>query len=412
MLGSFIEQHISLLMIPIISAFVGYGTNFLAVKMMFYPLKFVGLRPVFGWQGIIPSKAQEMAEIEVNLIMSKLMSLDELVKRIDPDKLAKQIHRRLKQSLRIVINDALKENSPTIWSMLPGKVKDLLYDKINASLPSVVPIMVKDMQDNIRELVDLREIIINRMVENPEIINEIFLKVGEKEFTFIERSGLYFGFLLGVPTMIAWYFYETWWVLLLGGLLVGYATNWIAIHMIFEPKHPTKVGPFTLQGLFLRRQKEAAAVYCEIIEARLMNSEILFDAILKGKGSKQLMELLSLHVDKAIDENLNLFQPYTSMHLGPEQYFEMKEKIAQQLFADADKILSYATEYATEAINIGHELTEKMNALTPEEFEGIIRPAYEADEWKLMLVGALLGMAAGYGQLVLLQPDFITLMMF
>jgi uncharacterized membrane protein YheB (UPF0754 family) len=408
MLGSFFEQHMNLLMIPIISAFVGYGTNFLAVKMMFYPIKFVGIRPIFGWQGIIPSKAQEMAEIEVSIIMSKLMSLDDIVTRIDPDKLAKKIHRRLKQSLRVIINDAMKESSPAIWSMLPGAAKHIIFSKINASLPTVVPIMVKDIQHNIRELVDLREIIINRMVENPEIINEIFLKVGEKEFTFIERSGLYFGLLLGIPTMIAWFFYETWWVLILGGLIVGYATNWIAIHMIFEPKHPTKIGPFTLQGLFLRRQKEAAAIYCEIIEAKLMNSEILFDAILKGKGSDQLMEILSVHVDKTIDEHLSLFQPYTSIHLGPEEYFEMKEKIAEQLFANADKILSYATEYATEAINLGQELTEKMNALTPEEFEGIIRPAYEADEWKLMLVGALLGMAAGYGQLVLLRPDLIA----
>ena len=408
MLASFFEQNISLLMIPIISAFVGYGTNFLAVKMMFYPLKFVGLPPIFGWQGIIPSKAEEMAEIEVNLILGKLMSVDDLVKRIDPDKIAEQIHRRLKQSLRIVINDTMKDKTPTLWSMLPGAAKQLIYTKINASLPTVVPLMVKDIQHNIRELVDLREIIINRMIENPEIINEIFLKVGEKEFTFIERSGFYFGFLLGIPSMIAWYFYETWWVLILGGLIVGYATNWIAIHMIFEPKHPTKLGPFTLQGLFLRRQKEAAAVYCDIIEDKLMNSDVLFDAILKGKGSAQLMEILSVHVDKAIDENLNLFQPYTSIHLGPDEYFQMKEKIAEQLFADADKVLSYATEYATEAINLGHELTEKMNALTPEEFEGIIRPAYEADEWKLMLVGALLGMAAGYGQLLLLQPEFVA----
>lgn len=408
MLGSFFEQYFHLLMIPIISAFVGYATNFLAVKMMFYPLKFVGLRPIFGWQGIIPSKAQEMAEVEVSLIMSKLVSLEDIVKRIDPDKLSEQIHRRLKQSLRIIINDTIKKNSPAVWSMLPGNAKELIYTKINASLPNVVPVMVKDIQHNIRELVDLRELIIKRMVDNPEIINEIFLKVGAKEFIFIERSGLYFGFLLGIPTMIAWFFYDTWWVLIIGGLIVGYATNWIAIHMIFEPKHPTKLGPFTLQGLFLKRQKEAAAVYCEIIEAKLMNSEILFDAILKGKGSEQLMEILTVHVDKTVDEHLTLFQPYTSIHIGPDEYFAMKEKIAKQLFADADKIMSYAIEYATEAINLGHELSEKMNALTPEEFEGIIRPAYEADEWKLMLVGALLGMTAGYGQWLLLRSDFIA----
>ena len=43
-----------------------------------------------------------------------------------------------------------------------------------------------------------------------------------------------------------------------------------------------------------------------------------------------------------------------------------------------------------------------MQALSPEEFEGVLRPAYQADEWKLILVGAILGMTAGFGQLYIM----------
>ena len=39
------------------------------------------------------------------------------------------------------------------------------------------------------------------------------------------------------------------------------------------------------------------------------------------------------------------------------------------------------------------------NCFEPEEFEGVLRPAYEADEWKLILTGSLLGMGAGFMQL-------------
>ena len=56
-----------LAVIPVTSALVGYATNFLAVKMMFYPIEFIGIRPIFGWQGLIPMKRKEMAEIEVEL---------------------------------------------------------------------------------------------------------------------------------------------------------------------------------------------------------------------------------------------------------------------------------------------------------------------------------------------------------
>jgi uncharacterized membrane protein YheB (UPF0754 family) len=43
------------ILIPLISAVIGYVTNVIAIKMTFYPLDYKGIRPFFGWQGIIPS---------------------------------------------------------------------------------------------------------------------------------------------------------------------------------------------------------------------------------------------------------------------------------------------------------------------------------------------------------------------
>ena len=68
-------ETLSLLSIPLISAIVGWLTNYLAVKMMFYPIEFVGIKPFFGWQGLIPAKRRQMAEIEVELVLGKLLSV-------------------------------------------------------------------------------------------------------------------------------------------------------------------------------------------------------------------------------------------------------------------------------------------------------------------------------------------------
>lgn len=46
------------------------------------------------------------------------------------------------------------------------------------------------------------------------------MEVGAKELTFIERSGLLFGFLFGCLQTCLWYFYQAVWVLPVGGFVV------------------------------------------------------------------------------------------------------------------------------------------------------------------------------------------------
>ncbi len=391
-----------LAIIPISSALVGYATNFLAVKMMFYPIEFIGIRPIFGWQGLIPMKRKEMAEIEVELVLGKLLSVQELADRIDPDELTKSIQRRLKQVLRRIVNEVMEESAPQLWASLPVQGKNLVYKRIEADIPNVVHKMVDDFKHNIDEILNIKELVVGHLVAEPELINEIFLKAGEKEFPFIERSGLYFGLLLGIPTAILWHFFQLWWILPFGGLIVGYLTNWIAIKIIFEPQEPIKFAGMTIQGMFLKRQDEVSRVYSDIIQEKLINAQNITDIVLNGSGSGQILELIELHVNDAIERYVAIAQPYFALGVGSEKYFRMKKLAVEQIFNNSDRYLMYAHEYANKALRVGDDLCERMQALSPAEFEGVLRPAYEADEWKLILVGAILGMMAGFGQLYIM----------
>ena len=54
----------------------------------------------------------------------------------------------------------------------------------------------------------------------------------------------------------------TWWFLPLAGALCGYATNWIAMWLIFKPIEPTTyLGCVTLHGSFLKRQSQACTYH-------------------------------------------------------------------------------------------------------------------------------------------------------
>ncbi|HMY10938.1 MAG TPA: DUF445 domain-containing protein, partial [Turneriella sp.] len=70
-MSEWIHAHKELLVylsMPITSAFVGWLTNWIAIKMTFYPLNFWGIPPYIGWQGIIPRKAHKMASKSVELM--------------------------------------------------------------------------------------------------------------------------------------------------------------------------------------------------------------------------------------------------------------------------------------------------------------------------------------------------------
>jgi hypothetical protein len=69
--GLLASTHFSFQTITITPGFVGYFTNVLALEMTFYPVEFWGIEifriktepwGLFGWQGIIPTKAHKMGE--------------------------------------------------------------------------------------------------------------------------------------------------------------------------------------------------------------------------------------------------------------------------------------------------------------------------------------------------------------
>ena len=65
--------------------------------------------------------------------------------------------------------------------------------------------------------------------------------------------------------------------------------------------------------------------------------------------------------------------------------------------------MRYIEDYATDAMDIRNVLVSKMKQLSPKEFERLLRPAFEQDEWILIATGAVLGFAVGEAQVLILE---------
>lgn len=394
-------EIIKYLSIPLVSGVIGYGTNVLALKMTFYPLEFKGIKPFLGWQGIIPAKAAKMAGTAVDLWTSKLIDIKDIFAQLDPKKVAEEMKPKFDYLAKEILDDIMEKESPGLWERVPNRAKQAFYDRLAKDMPHVVEGIMQDMKDNIHDVFDLKKMIVRSLTSNKELMNEIFLKCGEKEFRFIERSGFYFGFLFGLFQMVAWYFFPEWWILPVAGLAVGYLTNWLALKLIFEPVNEKKILGFKFQGLFIRRQNEVSSEYARLLAEKILTPQQIFGEIINGPAKKNFMKIITQHVNEAIDEAAGFSKNIVTFVAGNRRYEKLKEMAAEKVIDELPDSIDSMFGYAKEAMGLEVLLKGKMQALSSIEFVDFLRPVFKEDEFTLILVGAALGCLAGWGQLVL-----------
>ena len=111
------------------------------------------------------------------------------------------------------------------------------------------------------------------------------------------------------------------------GVLVGLLTNYIALYMIFKPINPRNVNlgccTVTLQGLFLKRQKEASISFARRIVGTVLHSENIWKHMLNGPKKDAFRALLDKHVEEFTDNLIGYSKPLVKAYLGDEEFLNM-----------------------------------------------------------------------------------------
>ena len=263
-------------------------------------------------------------------------------------------------------------------------------------LPEIVHEVTDDIGANIEHLMDVKLMVIRRIEERPELANRIFQDVGKKELRFIINFGFFFGAALGFPMVFITEALPYWWVLPIGGVIIGYVTNWLALWMIFEPVEPHKIGPFKIQGLFIRRQPEVADVYAEIIADDIVTLENMGDELLNGPQSDRTRWMIESRLRPGGRPRRSArCARRVRIAVGTRQYDAIRESIATEAVEYTMTPLSDPEFNRQQSSEMRKLIAERMRELPPTDFQDLLRSAMKEDEWLLLLHGAVLGFAAG-----------------
>ncbi|WP_158882193.1 DUF445 domain-containing protein [Amycolatopsis anabasis] len=397
-------QHWALYVsIPLVAALIGYVTKLVAIRMMFHPLDFVGVKP-FGWQGIVPKRAARMASIACDTMTRQLVKPADVLNRLDAGRIAKEIEKPLLTAAEEIVRDVAAHYQPGLWESLPGSVQRLVIRRVQAESPKMVAAVLDAMKEDVDSVFDLKDMVVTSLVKDKALLNRIFLEAGRKEFQFIARSGIFFGGLIGIVQMVAWVLFKIPLIMPLFGLFTGWFTDWLALKMIFHPKQPVRYfGLFEWQGLFLKRRAEVSDAYGSLIAQEIITPRNVIEAVLRGPLSDKVLVLIQRQVDDELSKHASVAKPLLVFAVGSKRYQEMKLSISRKIMERLPETMRYIEDYAEDAMDIRNLLVTKMKELEPEEFEGLLRPAFQQDEWILIATGALLGFAVGEAQVLVLE---------
>ncbi|MFL6144011.1 MAG: DUF445 domain-containing protein [Labedaea sp.] len=388
---------------PLIAGLIGYVTKLAAIQMMFRPLEFVGIRPFLGWQGVVPRNSARMIGVSAELLTARLVDPKEIIARLDADRLAKAIEGPLLLAVDEVAHEVMRRYQPLLWGTLPRLAQDLIIKQLQTGSPELVRRILDEIRENIGEVLDIKQVATSTLERDKALLVHMIRDISRPEMAFIARCGSYFGLLLGLVQTVVWALTHEPMVLPVFGAAIGLLTDWLAIKLVFFPRERTRIlGLIPFQGIFHRRRDEVARRYADLVATEVMTVPNLVDGILRGPKSDRLIVLIQRVVRQTIDEQTSIAKPLVSVAIGPRRFQEMKHAAADRAMTYLSSTALQAKDYATGAMDVADTIASRMCRLRRVEYEGLLRPAFRQDEWKLIAVGAIIGALVGELQVLLL----------
>lgn len=390
---------ISYALIPPIMAGVAWLTNWVGIQMLFYPTEFVGFGGFFGWQGIIPRLRLRLTRNLVDISVSKICSPPELVAAINASDVVEELVELLSPQIEEWVDDIIEEHGIALWRMAPRDMRRRVYDGVREQLPEIARALLADIGQRADDFIDIGAIAIEQVYDRPEFLTELFHRCAGNEIRFVVRSGLYFGFPLGVIQALVWYLYGHAWILPVCGFIVGGFTNWIALQLIAHPAEPKRIGPWTFQGLYLKRQAFVSQEFADVFSTNFLSSGALVEHLWMGPRAHQFHRLVRRHVREAFDRNL-LAKLVTKITVNGQKYREAETKSIDLAVEEIKRTLDIPAFNVKVTKPIRQLIGERMAALSSRDFQQLLLPAFEQDQYLVVLVGGVLGGLIGLAQLV------------
>ncbi len=192
--------------IPLISALIGWFTNFIAIKMLFHPKKKVNLL-LFSIQGIFPKRQDILAQKLGKIVATELFSFEDIKDRFTSTETAHEINNVLDEKLEDFLENKLRSALPMLSMFMNDNMKTKIKNTLHEEFQNILPDILNKFSTKLEKDIDVEEIVANKVSAfSTDKLEQILYSIMSKEFRFIEVLGGFLGFLIGIIQVLIIHF--------------------------------------------------------------------------------------------------------------------------------------------------------------------------------------------------------------
>lgn len=189
-------------LLPFVAAFIGWFTNWIAIKMLFHPklpVRILGLTI----QGIFPKRQQQFAEKLGALVSRELISFDEIANKINSPDTVQKVLPIVEEKVDHFIKTKLSEEMPLLSMFINDKTLENIKKGIVHEVELMFPAMIGKLTAGMQEELNVERIVTDKVKNfSSDKLEEILFSIMSKEFKFVEIVGAVLGFLIGIVQIL------------------------------------------------------------------------------------------------------------------------------------------------------------------------------------------------------------------
>ena len=190
-------ENIKYLASPLICAFIGWMTNYLAIRMLFHPRQPLNVLG-WTWQGLFPKRQSELAARLGQLVESELLSHQDIRRVIDDPDFQVRLRTLVENAVHRFVQGKLTSLHPLLNTLLRGTVADRVRDMIVEEMERFLPDLVEQAATELESQIHIEHIVQEKIESfSPERLETLLFSMLKKEFWFIEIVGGVLGLAVG-----------------------------------------------------------------------------------------------------------------------------------------------------------------------------------------------------------------------
>ena len=194
------------ILIPVISAFIGWFTNWIAIKMLFHPKE---PKRVLGvtFHGIFPKRQRKFAEKLGKMISEEFLSFEDIQEKITNPQNLKKLMPTVEGHVDNFLRNKLSDEMPFLSLFIGERTIRSLKNIFMQELETLFPQLMKNYAGHLEQELDLEKIVTEKVSAfSSDKLENILYQIMSKEFRFVELLGGVIGFIIGIIQVLISYF--------------------------------------------------------------------------------------------------------------------------------------------------------------------------------------------------------------